>query len=154
MIVVSDTSAITSLLQIGRVDLLPSLYSGVIIPEAVARELKRNHPILPDFIKTVMVVNTSIVAKFSGELDLGEAEAIALMIEGKGDLLLMDERAGRRLARREGVPLIGLLGVLTEAKQRGLITSLRNELDQLETVAGFRLSAELKRRVLQTAGES
>lgn len=154
MIVVSDTSAITPLIQIGRADLLPGLYTGVIIPEAVAREMGRNHPTLPGFIKTVTVANASLVAKFSAELDLGEAEAIALMIEGKGDLLLMDERAGRRLARREGVPLIGLLGVLTEAKQRGLLNSLRKEIDQLETIAGFRISAELKKRVLQSTGET
>jgi predicted nucleic acid-binding protein len=153
MIVVSDTSAITSLIQIGRADLLPRLYSGVIIPEAVARELKRNHPSLPAFLQVVAVSDPARLAKFTGELDLGEAEAITLMIEGRGDLLLMDERVGRRVAMREGVRLIGLLGVLTEARRQGLLTSLRTEIDRLETIAGFRISDELKARVLRNSGE-
>jgi predicted nucleic acid-binding protein len=153
MIVVSDTSAITSLIQIGRADLLPRLYSGVIIPEAVARELKRNHPQLPEFLQVAVVAHPANVTRFATELDLGEAEAIALMLEGRGDLLLMDERAGRRVAMREGVPLIGLLGVLVEAKRLGLLASLRSEVDRLENIAGFRISDALKRRLLQSAGE-
>lgn len=154
MIVVSDTSAITSLIQIGRIDLLPSLFQAVMIPEAVARELKRNHPVLPALLQVASAASATTVARLAVELDPGEAEAIALMLEGRGDLLLMDERAGRRVAIREGVPLIGLLGVLVLAKQRGLLTALQPELDRLESAAGFRLSNELKARVLKISGET
>lgn len=41
MIVVSDTSPITSLAGIGRLDLLQQLYSRVIIPQAVYDEMVR-----------------------------------------------------------------------------------------------------------------
>lgn len=153
MIVVSDTSAITSLLQIGRADLLPGLFSGVVIPEAVARELQRNHPKLPEFIKIATVANQNEVVRLSAELDSGEAEAIALMLEHQGDLLLIDERAGRRIARREGVPFIGLVGVLVQAKEKGLVESLRHELDQLARIAGFRVSEQLREQVLRASGE-
>jgi predicted nucleic acid-binding protein len=38
MIVVSDTSPITALLQIGRIELLSSIYGEVFIPRAVSDE--------------------------------------------------------------------------------------------------------------------
>ena len=108
MIVVSDTSAITALMQIGREQLLLRRYSGVVIPEAVAEELKRAHAVVPVFIGVLRGQDRQRVVRLIDELDVGEAEAIALMLERRGDILLMDERRGRRGARREGVPLIGL----------------------------------------------
>ncbi|MGO8765925.1 MAG: hypothetical protein ACLQSR_12440 [Limisphaerales bacterium] len=108
MIVVSDTSAITALMQIGREELLLRRYSGVVIPEAVAEELKRAHAVVPVFIGVLRGQDRQRVVRLIDELDVGEAEAIALMLERRGDILLMDERRGRRGARREGVPLIGL----------------------------------------------
>jgi uncharacterized protein len=154
MIVVSDTSAISSLLDIGWVELLIKLYGSVVVPEAVALELRRTHSLLPEFIRVLAVPDRSLVRRLQAELDSGEAEAIALMLEGRGEILLMDERRGRRVAAREGVPVIGLLGVLAEAKRNGLIERLGDLLTQLETRAGFRVSQQLKRRVLDQARES
>ena len=153
MIVVSDTSAVTSLLQIGRAELLSALYDKVLIPEAVERELKHDHPALPDFIHVERASNLQVVQRLLEEVDRGEAEAIALMIAKRGDLLLIDERRGRRVARREGLPVIGLLGVLAQAKRRGLLDSLGSTLTDLQRVAGFRISDELKARVLAEVGE-
>ena len=87
------------------------------------------------------------------DVDRGDADAIALMLAKRGDVLLIDERRGRRVAQREGVPVIGLLGVLAEAKRRGLLDSLRNTLDALQRVAGFHISSDLKARVLAEVGE-
>ena len=53
MIVVSDTSPLTSLLQIRKEGLLFELYGTVIIPGAVERELRRAHAELPMFLKVV-----------------------------------------------------------------------------------------------------
>ena len=50
MIVVSDTSPITSLLQVGVENLLPDLFGQVIIPEAVRDELLKFHPSLPGWL--------------------------------------------------------------------------------------------------------
>jgi len=49
-------------------------------------------------------------------VDAGEAEAIELARELHADQLLMDERKGRRLAVQEGIPVIGLLGVVLLAR--------------------------------------
>lgn len=154
MIIVSDTSAITSLLQIGRVEILTQLYQEVVIPSEVAVELRRYHPALPGFIRVLQVTDVARFRQLRAELDAGEAAAITLMLEGKGDLLLIDERRGRIIAQREGLAIIGVVGLLLEARVRGLIPSLRAALHDLEAIAGFRISAQLKARALETAGES
>jgi uncharacterized protein len=153
MIIVSDTSAITSLLQIGRLDILSMLYEEVVTPIEVATELQRFHPKLPNSIRIVPVTDLMQLEKLKIEFDPGEAAAITLMLEGKGDLLLMDEKRGRRVAARERLAVVGVIGVLLEAKQSGLITSLSAIFADLERIAGFRISPRLKQRVLTAAGE-
>jgi predicted nucleic acid-binding protein len=153
MIVVSDTSAITSLLQIGREELLSRIYSDVFIPEAVRDELLREHSAIPEFIRCRSASDRAEVQRLLAELDLGEAEAIILAKELKADELLIDETAGRRIAAREGVNVIGLLGVLLEAKGRGIISSVRQIAEELETKAGFRLSNAVKEMFFREAGE-
>ena len=73
MIVVSDTSPLTSLLQIGREGLLLDLYGSVIIPGAVERELRRAHAELPAFLKVVSAQNLESVSRLAREIDDGEA---------------------------------------------------------------------------------
>jgi predicted nucleic acid-binding protein len=57
MIVVSDTSALTSLLQINRADILQRLYKTILIPPAVESDLRVAHPLLPSFIQTAHLQN-------------------------------------------------------------------------------------------------
>jgi uncharacterized protein len=153
MIVVSDTSGITSLLQVGQEALLKELYGEVLIPETVQEELLQTHPLLPAFVRSERVLNIAEVQRLGTELDWGEAEAIALAKERRADLLLMDELDGRRVALREGVPFIGLLGVIVQAKQIGLVPSVRQLISELEAVADFRLSDEIKAVAFRKAGE-
>jgi uncharacterized protein len=54
---------------------------------------------------------------------------------------------------REGVKVVGLLGVLLEAKDRGFISSVREVTAELETTAGFRVADVVKRIILREAGE-
>ena len=153
MIVVSDTSAITSRLQIGRVELLARIYGEVLIPSAVGRELAAFHTELPSFICEVPVTNPSACRDLLNMVDGGEAEAIVLARELKAEELLMDDAAGRRLATAEGLNVIGLLGVLLEAKALGLIPSLFDALDDLESKAGFYVSEPVRNLILREAGE-
>ena len=153
MIVVSDTSAISALLQIRRADLLSASYGEVFIPEAVRNELCVGHAQIPDFIRTVPIVDRTFFARLRQEIDEGEAEAIVLASELKADDLLMDETKGRRVAIREGMHVIGLLGVLLETKLRGIAPSIRPIIEQLEHEASFRVATSLKEAVLRAAGE-
>jgi hypothetical protein len=63
----------------------------------------------------------------ASSLDPGEPEAIAL--ELNADLILMDERRGRFMARRLGLEVIGVLGVLVRAKRKGHLDELKPVLD-------------------------
>ena len=108
----SDTSPLTALMTVGEEWLLPQLFTEVVIPEAVQTELLRSHARLPDWLHVASVQNPAQVGKYSQIVDAGEAEAIELAQELHADRLLIDERKGRKLAVQEGVPVIGLLGVV------------------------------------------
>jgi predicted nucleic acid-binding protein len=153
MIVVSDTTAITSLLQINQCDLLAKLYGDVVIPAAVRDELLAAHPDLPGFLRVRTVRQPAEVQRLRADIDLGEAEAIILAKELTADLLLVDETEGRRVALREGVNIIGLLGVLVQAKRKGLLSSVRETTAQLESAAEFRVAEDVKEIIFRAAGE-
>ena len=153
MIVVSDTSIITSLIHIGREQLLAELHGEVLIPPAVQAELSRTHAPIPGFLQVRPVHDLASVARLEVELDLGEAEAIVLAQETKADLLLIDEKLGRKVAVREGLRISGLLGLCVDAKLAGKITSLRELVQKLELESGFRVSRSVKEQAFMLAGE-
>lgn len=153
MIVVSDTSAITSLIQIGRIHLLADLFTTVLVPPAVERELRVLHANLPAFIQVCPVAELAMVLRLCEEIHRGEAEAIVLAKETSADALLIDEMAGRAVALREGVEIIGLVGVCLTAKRAGLLAEVGPLLNDLERRARFRISAELKAQALRSVGE-
>ena len=153
MIVVSDTSAISALLKIGRVDLLSTIYGKVFIPEAVKRELLVVHSEIPGFISTRTIADRAFFSRLHLEIDEGEAEAIVLAKELGADELLIDETAGRLVARREGIHVIGLLGIILESKLRGLLPSARKTIEQLENKTSFYVAAGLKEAILREANE-
>ena len=88
-----------------------------------------------------------------GELDRGEAAVLALAVERQADVVLIDERRARAVATRLGLNVVGVLGVLVEAKHKALVPHLKPILDDLITRAGFWVSAQLYERVLQVVGE-
>jgi len=162
MTAVSNASPLINLARIGQLDLLRRLRGNILIPEAVRYEVVEKGAGQPgarevataDWISVRTVSNTALVHALQQELDQGEAEAIVLAIEVSAEWLLMDERIGRDVARHMGVHPIGVVGLLVEAKQRGLIAMVRPILDALRDQAGFRLSEELYRRVLRDVQET
>ena len=153
MIVVSDTSPLTALLTVVEAELLPQLFSEVIVPEAVHNELLRHHARLPDWLHVVSVRDTAQAAKYSQLVDKGEAEAIELALELHADRLLIDERKGRKLALQEGVAVIGLLGVVLLAKRKALISSARELIERLDREAGMYLAEDIRDAAFKTVGE-
>ena len=153
MIVVSDTSPVTALLQVDRCGLLRDLFGEVVLPEAVYTELRRYHDKLPDFLRIERVTDPEQVAVLAATLDQGEAEAIVLAEQLGADLLLMDENTGRQVASTRGIAVTGLLGVLIRAKQVGLIQSVKDVMARLQHEAGFYVSEDVWQVVLRRAGE-
>lgn len=161
MIVVSNTSPLVNLATVGQLDLLRQLYGRIIIPQAVYHEIVVVGAGQPgaveiktfDWIETQQATDRILVTSLELELDIGEAEAIALATALKADLLLLDERKGRLVASRLGLKFIGLLGILIEAKHKGLIVEVKPIMDDLITKAGFWISQQLYQHVLQVVGE-
>ena len=153
MIVVSDTSPLTALLTVGQAGILPRLFTEVIIPKAVETELLRTHPPLPDWLQVRLLSDPAKAELYAGSVDRGEAEAIALAEALHADHLLIDERKGRRLAQRRGVPVVVLLGVVLMARRAGFIPSARNLLNRLDQEAGVYWTDALKEAALKTIGE-
>ena len=85
-----------------------------------------------------------MLSRLAMEIDAGEAEAICVACQLKADRVLIDEKRGREVALREGLAIIGVVGVLVAAKQKGLLPEVRTLLDRLEKEAGFRLSLAVK----------
>lgn len=154
MIVVSDTSCISNLLTVGHAHLLNELFGEVIIPPAVEDELQRFHSDLPDFLKRVAPRDTALLSRLVMEIDIGEAEAICVACELRADRLLIDEKHGRTVALREGLAIIGVVGILVLSKQKGLVRSISPLLLRLENEAGFRLSVAVKLAALQAVQET
>lgn len=152
MIVISDTSPINYLLQIGLIDLLHNLFGRVIIPQAVYAELQHKGAPkvvsdwasrLPDWVE----VQAASALEPGLNLGAGEREAIALALSLKADALLLDERKGRREALARGVTVSGTLNVLEQASERGLVDLPKAFGALLQT--SFRASTEIIQAMLQ-----
>jgi predicted nucleic acid-binding protein len=161
MIIVSNTSPIINLAMVSQLNLLEQLYLNINLAQAVYDEIVVAGAGKPgasevqkaSWLQVHQVANTPLVKALELELDIGEAETIALAVELKADLVLLDERRGRKVATRLGLNKIGILGMLFEAKNKGLLPSIKPVLDDLITKAGFWIRDQLYVHVLQAAGE-
>jgi len=129
MIVVADSSPLHYLILLEQAEILRRLYGNVLVPDAVAAELRApaaprrvsewmSRP--PSWLRIIEVSATDLLS-VADELDLGERAAIAVAERTGADLLLIDESAGRAEARRRSLRVTGTLGVLRAAATAGLI---------------------------------
>ena len=136
MIVVSDTSPINYLCQIGHIDLLPKLFGRIVVPTAVMAELSAsaappmvrefsNNP--PPWLEIRAPVSWADVLPSIG---LGERQAIALVEELRAELLIADDKEARRVAENRQLNVIGTIGVI-------VLASNRNELELLTTLSSL-----------------
>jgi predicted nucleic acid-binding protein len=160
MIVVCDSTPLIYLAAIGKFDLLQALYARLRIPTAVYDEVVIQGSGRWGDVETAGAswIDRHTVAdlvKLTGlqtYLHGGESEVVVLAEELHADLVIMDELAGRRELTQRGIACVGTVGVLMEAKQRGLIASLKSELDHLRA-CGFHLSDHVYRACVALVGE-
>lgn len=160
VVVVSDTSPLRALAHLGLVGALGELFADVVIPPAVFAEVSAGRPKLPaldltpfPFIRVVPVSNLAGAARFVAGLDPGESEAIALALELRATRLLIDERKGRIMAIAAGLAPMGVLGLLVQFKQIGLIPSVRPAVERLIAEIDFWVSPQVLGQALKSAGE-
>ena len=125
-LVVADTGPLNYLHLIGRIELLPALFTKVFVPHAVLREM--SHPKAPEKVRQLaahpppwIVVQEPANVRFLELLDDGEAHALSLALEIGADTVLIDEMDGRATAVSLGLGISGTLGVLERAAEAGLL---------------------------------
>jgi predicted nucleic acid-binding protein len=156
VVVVADTSPINYLILIDGIELLRVLYGHVLVPEAVALELRDQETPskvrlwmqrLPDWME-IQGASPSHDPRLA-ELDPGEREAIELALQRGVSLVLMDETKGRRQAEQLHLRVRGTLGILEEAARLGKIGFLP-ALRKLEGTT-FRMTDAVKAAAIRRA---
>ena len=159
-LVVADTGPINYLVLVDAIDLLPKLFSTVLVPATVYREL--GHPSapmplrdwvanIPDWLEVRPDPDYKSNDPAEMALDEGERAAIALAAAINADLILIDDRAGATVARRRGFTATGTLGVLDLGARRGLI-DLGRAFERLRAT-NFRYSPEIMDALLAQHSE-
>lgn len=162
MRVVSNTSPISNLAIIGKLEFLQRRYGIVRIPAAVAKELaalghsagkQRIEAALSECWLVVEDPSNPAPLPLPFALDPGEVAAIVLARHTNADVLLMDERRGREAARQLGLVVAGVLGELIHAKHAGWISNVRDEIGRLRREAGFFVDPAVEQFILSQVGE-
>ncbi len=165
-IVVSDTSPLHYLILCGAETLLPRLFTRVVVPPTVFRELQQ--PNAPPLVRqwagsmpSWASIQAPTTLSLSLDVDAGELEAICLAREINAAAVLMDDRAGRIAARQCGLAVVGTIGLLEQAAARGWLdlpqvidrlrqTNARLDLDLIRTA----LSRDKSRTKLPPSGNA
>jgi predicted nucleic acid-binding protein len=134
MLVVADTSPIHVLIRIEHIEILPSLFTTVLIPSVVEEELLRaKYEVVRQFMAArpewLRCTNPMVIEQIP-RIHPGEEAAIALATEINADALLMDDHDARTEAVKRGLRIVGTLGILERAFQVGLI-DLRLAIDRI-----------------------
>jgi predicted nucleic acid-binding protein len=154
MLAVADTSPINYLVLLELTTLLPRLYTRVVLPPAVIRELLDTEA--PEAVRSwaadlppwceIWYPAFLSGSEALGHLGAGEQEAVLLAQDLRADVLLIDEEDGRRAALARSLTVTGTLGVLERGAERGLI-DLPSTLTRLLTTS-FRVRGELVQAML------
>jgi len=139
--------------------LIEQQFGEILIPSGVLKELRIDEnlegspqlqkAIKQGWIKVQEVQNKAFVQLLKRELDQGETEAIALAIELKADLILLDEREARRIARTFDLKITGIIGIILKAWHQKKIISVKDLIDKLRTDAHFHISPKLEQQILR-----
>ena len=152
MVVISNSSPLIALTHIGRLEIRYKLHAQVLIPPAVAKEVEPTVPTLPRWLVVHPLALGLKPDVVGGSIGPGEHEVISLGLELRAERLILDEQPARRLANSLGLRVIGTVGLLLAAKERGFLTTIKPELDRLLEVRFF-MDTELYNRVIDQAGE-
>lgn len=158
-IVVADASPLIGLAMVDGLRWLPRLFGEVWLPDAVRNEVlpgkqARGEAEIQTALGTgwLMVWEQVIPPLPDIDLDEGESACISLALHHPDPaLLIMDERAGRAVAREKGLTVTGTAAIIGTAKQRGLIPSARQAFETLHQ-SDFRIAAAVIRQILERTG--
>jgi len=157
---ICNTGPIVALSTIDRIDILRHLFELVAVPEAVHKEILEGGTTnagLANYQKVkwikVMTLSNPVDPLLRTSLDAGEAAVIGLARELSANLVLIDERKARKIARTiYGLHVIGSARVLVEAKRHGLLDNVGAALQAMRD-GGYWISDSIVDATLKQAGE-
>lgn len=155
--IVSDASPLIVLLKTNKLSILRELFGTVNVPIAVYKEITAKEQekaifLKTEWIKPKKIKNTNDNKLLEKLVDKGEAEAIILAKELKSSLLVDDAKA-RKYAILLNVDVIGTLGLLKLAKNRGVIPSVKAVISDM-LAEGYYIDDKLVTKILEDVGES
>jgi len=157
--VICNTSPLQYLHQIDQLEILPALAGKVLVPPAVMQELGEGAERgvdLPDLRHLYWVEIRSPAAAIAQPLVVnlgpGETQVLMLALEITGSVAILDDKFARRVADVRGIPVVGTLGLLLNAKRSGILREVGPSVKRLERM-GFRLSDQTRAAVMELAGE-
>jgi predicted nucleic acid-binding protein len=151
-VIVCNASPLTVFHQIGRLELARAVLENVLIPPAVAREIAPSLGVPPSWVRIESSSFALDPMPWWSSLDPGEIEAIALALDLSASRVVLDDRSARRAAHQLGRNVVGSVGILLQAHQRGLISAVGPDLDAM-IEAGFHMSRTLYREIVAIAEE-
>jgi predicted nucleic acid-binding protein len=157
---ITNTSPLLYLHRIGTLNWLRALFSEIVVPSAVVRELQEGRergydvPTPSDYAWLQIAEPAAVPSEwFALDLGPGELAVLALGLEDQRKIVLLDDGLARRIAHAARLQVWGTLTVLLESKKHGLTGAIAPHLQRLEE-AGMWISGSLRERVLALAGES
>ena len=158
--VIVNSTPLLVLGNIGRLDILCSLYEQIEIPSAVYREVTEKNDAASkallaasDWIKVRTVENIADYAMYQAKLHAGEVETMIIAQKPvKADLVILDDMAARKTAKYLGLTVTGTMGVLVKAKQKQIIPAVKPILDEIMR-NGFYISEKVVKMELKTVDE-
>ena len=159
--VIVNSTPLIVLCNVGRLEILRTLYTEITIPEAVFAEVtKREDSACQivkkslDWIRVERILNPSDKKMYQAKLHDGEVEVMILAQEGvRADLMILDDNAAKKTAKYLGLTVSGMLGILLKLKKAGIIPTIAPVLEEIKK-NGFYISGTVERMVLSEAGES
>jgi len=159
-IVIADASPLIALARVNGLPWLQQLFTAVVVTDVVLAEvLTGRYPDTEAPVEQALAAGwlqaTSVDTSepVLPDLDEGEAASIRLALSsGEPVLLLIDERAGRAVAREFGLSVAGTAAVIGLARQRGLIPSAREVFAALHA-SDFRIAPAVIQAVLDRCGD-
>jgi predicted nucleic acid-binding protein len=148
-VIISDTSCLILLDNIGELDLLYKLYGTIITTAEVKLEFGKD---LPAWFEIKEPQDKNYQSIIENTVDKGEASTIALAIEYDDCLLIIDDLKGRKFALQLGLHIIGTMGVIVDAKLSGIISSIKPLIQKIRNT-NFRITQEIEKLMLSKAGE-
>ena len=157
MRVVADTSVFNYLILLDQLTLLPALYGHIVIPSVVlavelphtespeaVRTWAQNLTVVPEWLEIRMPTRTPEADLLL--LEAGERDTILIAQELPADLVLMDDKDGRKAAEFRTLAVYGTIGVLARAAEQGLV-DLQEMFTRLLTT-NFRIDERILRDAL------